>query len=88
MIRGFTHLLALVAHGVLFGPILGISNRLGLVDLPQLRHVIRQRVVGIGRGEEGLDRQQYGADLQGRTPLVWNEGNRYMCLHLRKRTIL
>jgi len=47
--------LSLVSHGVLFGPILGIPNRLGLVDLPQLCNVVCQRVVGVWCGEEGLD---------------------------------
>ena len=78
----FSHQLSLVAHGVLFGPILGVPNCLGLVDLPQLRDVVCQRVIGIRRGEECLDRQKYGPDLQSRTPLVWNEGSKVV-LHSR-----
>ena len=67
-----SHQLSLVAHGVLFGPILGVPDCLGLVDLPQLSNVVCQRVVGVRRGEESLDRQENGANLQSRTPFVWN----------------
>ncbi len=62
-----------VSHGVRLGPLLGVPDGLGLVDLPQLCDVVGQGVVGVGGGQEGLDGQQHRADLQGGAPLVWNE---------------
>lgn len=42
-----------------------------LVGLVVLRHIVRQRVVGIRRREQRLDRQKHRADLQRRRPFVW-----------------
>jgi len=46
---------SLVAHGVLPGPLLGVLDGSGLVHLPQLSHVVGQRVVGVGRRQQGLN---------------------------------
>lgn len=59
-----------VVHGVAACPVLGVADRFGLVDLPQLGHVVGEGVVGIGGRQQGLDGQEHGANLQGGTPLV------------------
>lgn len=41
-----------------------------LVSLPVFRDTVVQWVVGVRRRQERLDREQYGADLQGGRPLV------------------
>jgi len=52
------------------GPLLSCCYSLALVFLPALRHVSRQRVVGVGSTEECLDGQEDSSDLQGRGPVV------------------
>ena len=47
-----------------------LRHRLALVGFPLFSDVVRERVVRVGRGEQRLDRQQDGADLQRRAPLV------------------
>lgn len=59
-----------VVHGVAARPVLGVADGLGLVDLPQLGHVVGQGVVGVGGRQQRLDGQQHGADLQRGAPLV------------------
>ena len=45
-------------------------NRPRLVCFPYLRHVVGERIVRVWRGEERLNREEDGADLQRRAPLV------------------
>ena len=54
----------------LAGPLLGLCNGSLLVLLPCLGDVVGERVVGVGRAEERLDREEDGADLQRWGPLV------------------
>ncbi len=56
---------------ILLGPLAADALRVLLALLVMLRDVGRERVVGVRRGEEGLDREEDGADLQGGRPLVW-----------------
>jgi len=57
--------------GVLRGPLFGGGNRRGLVGFPHFRHAVVQRVFGVRRGEEALNWEQHGANLQRRRPLVF-----------------
>lgn len=57
-------------HRVFLGPVPGVSDGLGLVELPQFGDVVGERVVRVGGGEQRLDRQQHSADLERGTPLV------------------
>ena len=45
-------------------------NGILLICFPRLGHVIRERIVRVGRGQQGLDGEEDGADLQRRAPLV------------------
>ena len=47
-----------------------VPDRLRLVRLPHLGHVFRERIVGVGRGEQRLDREEHRPDLKRRAPLV------------------
>ena len=55
---------------VLLGPLAAHALRVLLVLLVVLRDICRERVVGVRRGEESLDREQDGADLESGRPLV------------------
>lgn len=59
-----------VVHGEATRPLLGVADGLHLVDFPQFGDVVGERVVGIRCAEQRLNRQQHGADLQRRAPLV------------------
>lgn len=56
--------------GVALRPLLGLGDGGLLVLLPRLRNVVGERVVGVRRREERLDREQDRADLERGRPLV------------------
>ena len=58
---------------VLLGPFATDPLRVGLVLLVVLRDVRRERVVGVGRREEGLDGEEDSTNLEGWGPLVCKE---------------
>lgn len=72
-----TDIVIVVAAGlggrVLLGPLAAHALRVLLVLLVVLRDVCCERIVGVGRGKEGLDREQDGADLEGGGPLVFQD---------------
>lgn len=53
------------------------------------RHIRGERVIGVGSAQEGLDREEYGANLKGRGPFVcgrveWTRDERGVEYVLRK----
>lgn len=52
-------------------PLPSCLNGSGLVVLPALGNIVGERVVGIGSTEEGLDREEDSADLEGGGPVVY-----------------
>lgn len=66
-----SHLVSRSSHRVGASPLLGGLNGRGLVILPALGNIVGERVVGIGSTEEGLDREEDGADLKRGGPVVY-----------------
>ncbi len=60
----------MVAAGEEIAPRCTRVDRTLFVSLPVQGHVVGERIVGVGSAHEGLDGEEDGAHLQGRTPLV------------------
>jgi hypothetical protein len=54
----------------LLGPLSGSLDGSVLVLFPSLGDVVGERVIGVGRTEQSLDRKQDSANLQGRRPVA------------------
>jgi hypothetical protein len=61
------------------------DDRVGLVPLPVLGHIVVQRVVGVGGGQQTLDAQEHCADLESRGPFVLQYINRYLINQVRRK---
>jgi hypothetical protein len=59
-----------LSHGVLAGPLTGGGLVLGLVILVDVSDLGHERIVGVGVGQQGADREQHLRDREGGGPLI------------------
>lgn len=59
-----------LGHSMSPSPLPCRLNRSGLIVLPPLGNIVVKGIIGVGGAEQGLDRQEDRADLEGWGPVV------------------